>query len=93
MTTESKRALIAAIRKVVLAGIILLAVRLILLIMREPLLTSAIEHQQTIPMPIPSIHAWDWTKSMRTGELVSGLISQNLAATLRTMALDRKSVV
>lgn len=87
MNAKSKRALSAAIRKVVLAGIILLAVRLILLALRAPLLTNAIEHQQTIPMPISSIHTWDWTKSIRTSELVSRLIGQNLGTTLRMMAL------
>lgn len=71
MSVESKRAIIAAARRAVFAGIILLAVWLILLILKERFPLARLDSNSNL---------WPATSP-------SSIIGQNLGATLGTIAL------
>ena len=89
MSTEGQRALIAAVRKVVIAGLILLVVWLILLALRGAIPTSAIDQinqQSDNPVSYNSA-AWDWSRSLHRDSSVSSIIGQYLGGTLRLMSL------
>jgi len=91
LNSESKRILIAAIRKIALAGITLLAVWLILYALRGTIEAKVIDalslSMHTDSDPGLSYDLSDWTKSWRTGESVYVNISRDLGITLRNIAL------
>ena len=89
MNTEGKRAMVAAVRKVVMAGLILLVVWLILLALRGAVPASVI-NQMNPPSNNPVSHdsaLWDWSRSLWNGHTVSSMIGQYLGNTLGLMTL------
>ncbi|MDD5288886.1 MAG: hypothetical protein PHY28_07255 [Dehalococcoidales bacterium] len=86
MNTENKRVIIAVIRRAVFAGLILLAVWLILLALRGAIPVSVIESMDA-SLPTDS-STWDWDKSLFTDRIVSETIVQRLGDTLRMIALS-----
>ena len=91
MSTEGKRTLIAAVRKVVFAGLILIVVWLILLALRGAIPARIIEQlnegMQTKPVSLDS-STWDWTRSLWGDNTVSSIIGDNLGNTMRFTALS-----
>jgi peptide/nickel transport system permease protein len=91
MTAESQRDLIAAVRKVVFAGIVIMLAWLVLLGLRGAISVDAITglnkmiqqgEQNSITEVSLNPWSWDWSKSLWTGESVAGTISQRLWPTL-----------
>jgi peptide/nickel transport system permease protein len=89
MNTEKNRALIAAGRKVVFAGLILLAVWLILFALRSAIPANIIDLiNQRLQVPVSYDSAdWDWSRSLLKDGSVSSLIGQRLGNTLAFIAL------
>ena len=89
MSTESKRAFIAAGRKVVFAGLILLAVWLILFALRSAIPANIIDLiNQRLQVPVSHDSAsWDWSRSLFKDSSVSSLIGGRLGNTLAFIAL------
>ena len=89
MNTEKNRALIAAGRKVVFAGLILLAVWLILFALRSAIPANIIDLiNQRLQVPVSyNSAAWDWSRSLFKDSSVSSLIGQRLGNTLAFIAL------
>ena len=89
MSEEGKRALIAAVRKVVIAGLILLVVWLILLALRGTIPTSVIDQiNQQYKNPVSYNSAtWDWSRSLLRDQTVASMIGQYLGNTLSLIAL------
>jgi ABC-type dipeptide/oligopeptide/nickel transport system permease subunit len=91
MSTEGKRAIIAAVRRVVFAGLILLAVWLLLLALRGAIPATTIERLNTgmLDKPVSTDSStWDWTQSLWKGRSVSSLVTENLGNTLSFVALS-----
>ena len=89
MSTERQRVLMAAVRKVVFAGLILLVVWLILLALRGAIPSSAIDQinqQSSNPVSYNSA-AWDWSRSLATGNPVSQAINPRLSLTMQLIGL------
>ena len=89
MNTEKNRALITAVRKVVFAGLILLAVWLILFALRSAIpanIIDLINQRLQVPVSYDSA-AWDWSRSLLKDGSVSSLIGQRLGNTLAFIAL------
>ncbi len=90
MSPESKRALIAAARRVAFAGLILLGAWLVLAVTRAAIPLSVIELlAESTHM---SVDAWseivyesDWSNSFWTSEPVAGLISLRLPITMQLL--------
>jgi peptide/nickel transport system permease protein len=89
MTPEAKRALIAALRRVIFAGLIILGAWLVLMGLREAipaniidLLNQEIRSQGTGPVDLT-----DWSRSWWTREPVSSLSGQRLGPTVRLVLL------
>ena len=89
MNTEKNRALIAAGRKVVFAGLILLAVWLILFALRSAIPANIIDLiNQRLQVPVShDSAAWDWSWPLFKDSSVSSLIGQRLGNTLAFIAL------
>jgi peptide/nickel transport system permease protein len=89
MNTESKRALIAAVRKVVFAGLILLAVWLILFALRSAIPANIIDLiNQRLQVPVShDSAAWDWSRSLLKDGSVSSIIGERIGNTLAFIAL------
>jgi hypothetical protein len=96
MSTEKKRTLIAAVRRVAFAGIILFATWFILIALRRPF-NPIVRLSSPYVFPSPSyrynLAGWAkwtnyvWTKSIFNGASVSTTIWQNLGVTLVMIAL------
>lgn len=91
MSPEGKQALIAAVRRVVFAGLVLLVIWLILIALRGAIPESLIDmmnvsREPDITVPYDS-GSWDWTRSLWTGKLVSELVGQRLGLTLSLIGL------
>lgn len=79
MSPEGKRALIAAIRRVVLAGLILLGAWLVLLGLRG-----------AIPSPVEfgaRGREWDWSRSLWTNKTVAEMIGARVGVTAQLLVL------
>ena len=89
MNPESKRALIAAGRKVVFAGLILLVVWLILFALRSAIPANIIDLiNQRLQVPVSHDSAsWDWSRSLLKDSSVSSIIGERLGNTLAFIAL------
>ena len=88
MSNEGNRALIAAIRKVVIAGLILLVVWVILLILRRAIPTSVINQMSTqYQTKIPDPSLWDWSRSLWGNFPISHQIGERLPITLQLIVL------
>jgi peptide/nickel transport system permease protein len=95
MTTKSKRAVIAAVRKAVFAGIVLLVAWMVLLGLRGTisadtinLMRQEMQQEATEPQEIPyNPWDWDWSKSLWTSEPVSGIVNERLWPTLGYIGL------
>jgi peptide/nickel transport system permease protein len=93
MSQEGKRAVIAVIRRIIFAGIILLTIWLILIGLRGTIPAGVIDHinaegaQAKITVSYDS-STWDWTKSFWRDETVSETIGQYKDATLSIIALS-----
>jgi peptide/nickel transport system permease protein len=89
MSTEGKRALIAAGRKIVFAGLILLIVWLILLVLRHAIPVNVVNQINTgrkIPVSRDSA-TWDWNKSIWTGHTVAQDINPRISLTMQLIGL------
>ena len=91
---NGKRTFTAAIRKVVFAGTILLAVWLILFTLKGVIPASTIDMVQpsmdtniTGPTLSHDTSTWNWAKSLLENKNVSEMIGQNFGITLRIIAL------
>ena len=93
MTTDSKRTCIAAARRIIFAGVILLAVWLILLLLRRMIPASTIDvitanmGNGSAPAISHNTATWDWSKSLIENTKVSTLIGPYIGNTLRAIAL------
>ena len=89
MSTEGKRALIAAGRKVVSSGLILIAVWLILLVLRHSIPASIINQMNAgLKNPISRDSAtWDWNRSLWTHHPVSQDINPRISLTMQLIGL------
>ena len=93
MTTDGNRTVIAAVRRIIFAGIILLAVWLILLLFRRMIPASTIDvimanmGNGSVPTLSHNTGTWDWSKSLLENTKVSTLIGTNIGNTLRAIAL------
>jgi ABC-type dipeptide/oligopeptide/nickel transport system permease subunit len=94
MNADGKRTVIAVMRRIIFAGIILLAVRLILLLLRRIIPISTIEIIKSsmdpgITGPTLSLNtnSWNWSKSLHENTKVSSLVGPYIGNTLRTIAL------
>lgn len=92
MSPEGKRALIAAIRRVVLAGLIILGAGLVLVVSRAAIPLSVIE--SLAESTHGSVDAWseivyesDWSNSFWTGKPVAEMIGQRLGPTAQHLVL------
>ena len=93
MSPEGKRVVIAAVRQVVFAGLVLLGIWLVLIALRGAIPESVIEMMNTkmggepdITIPYDS-GSWDWTNSLWTGKPVPELIGQRMGLTLQLIGL------
>ena len=95
MTMKSKRAVIAAVRKAVFAGIVLLVAWVVLLGLRGTISADTInlmrqEMQQEATEPqVISLNPWDWdwSKSLWTSQSVSGIVGERLWPTIGYIGL------
>jgi ABC-type dipeptide/oligopeptide/nickel transport system permease subunit/ABC-type dipeptide/oligopeptide/nickel transport system permease component len=93
MTTDGKRTCIAAARRIIFAGVILLAVWLILLLLRRMIPASTIDvivanmGNGNVLRLSHNTATWDWSKSLLENTKVSTLIGSNIGNTLRAIAL------
>ena len=93
MNTDGKRTVIAAVRRIIFAGVILLAVWLILLLLRRVIPASTID----VIMPtmanggVPALShntaTWDWSKSLLENTKVSTLVGLYIGNTLCSISL------
>ncbi len=95
MSTMTKRAVIAAIRKTVFAGIVLMIAWFVLLGLRGAISPNVIsqlraeaQQEATSPQEI-SLNPWnwDWSKSLWTSEPVTGIIGERLWPTIGYIGL------
>jgi peptide/nickel transport system permease protein len=92
MTAEAQRTLIAAIRKVVFAGIVIMLARLFLLGLRGTISVDAINllntelRQTNENVPLRSVPlnpwSWDWSKSLFRDQSVSQIVGARIGDTL-----------
>ena len=90
MSTAGKRELIAAARRVVFTGLIILGAWLLLLWLRGHIPESVIRTMLDEDQAPPSFYdssTWNWTRSLWTYEPVSELIGQRLGLTLKLIGL------
>jgi len=83
MSLEGKRALIAAVRRVVFAGLIILGAWLVLVVLRGAIPASIIYR---MGIPSGSIE-WDWSRSLWTGMPVAEMIRRRLGVTAQLLVL------
>ncbi len=83
MSPEGKRALIAAVRRVVFTGLILLGAWLVLVGIRAAI-PADILREESIRYPPAS---WDWSRSLWTGKSVAEMIGQRLGVTAQLLVL------
>lgn len=84
-TAEPSRALIAVVRKVVFAGLVLLGAWLLLLALRgfiSPELVERINEQQRLSLPYET-SSWDWNTSIQAGLPISEMVGPRLSLSLR----------
>ena len=96
MTAEGQRALIAAIRKVVFAGIVIMLAWLFLLGLRGTISVDAINllntelRQTNENVPLRSVPlnpwSWDWSKSLFRDQSVSQIVGDRIGDTLALIA-------
>ncbi len=91
VSTENKRAVIAAARRVVFAGLVLLIAWLVLFALRGAIPDGVIDRMNdTGQMEIAASYDsanWDWSTSIREGEPISEVIGPRLGHTLGSIAL------
>ncbi len=92
MNPENKRALIAAVRRVVFAGLIILGAWLMLTVIRGSIPSDVIEmmaEQSDLSVEAASemVYESDWSVSFWTGKPVSELIGQRLGLTVQLVVL------
>ncbi|MFC1991892.1 ABC transporter permease [Chloroflexota bacterium] len=93
MNPEGKRAVITALRQVVLAGLILLGAWLVLFVIRGNIPATVIDqmNEEMIRSGAAIISydssSWDWSRSLFEDESVSEIIGQRLGITLRLIGL------
>src|SRR5512147_961207 len=95
MNAPSKRALIAGVRRIVLAGLVLLIIWLALFALRGAISQGTIEQinqqmtsQTPRPLPLPlNPWIWDWSKSLFTGRTVAETLAPRISTTIGLMAL------
>jgi len=93
MSTDGQRTCIAAVRRIIFAGVILLAVWLILLLFRRMIPASTIDvimanmGNGSVPTLSHNTATWDWSKSLLENTKVSTLIGPYIGNTLRAIVL------
>jgi peptide/nickel transport system permease protein len=95
MTAETQRTAVAAVRRVVVAGLVLLLVWLGLMGLRGAISADTISHMNEqlkmgspAPAPLPlNPWSWDWSKSLFTGRPVAETVGTRVGTTLELMAL------
>ncbi len=86
ISTEGKRALIAAGRRVVFTGLIILGAWLVLMGIRWAI-PDDILRMMFMSGDYPTPQEWDWSRSLWTGRSVSGLVGEHLGDTLQLVAI------
>src|SRR5271157_3581916 len=93
MSTDGKRTCVEVARRIIFAGVILLAVWLILLLLRRVIPGSTIDvimpsmGNGSVPAFSHNTGTWDWSKSLLRNTTVSALIGPYIGNTLRAIAL------
>jgi peptide/nickel transport system permease protein len=93
MSADGKRTCIAAVRRILLAGVILFAGWWILLLLRRVIPGSIIDvimpsmGNGSVPTLSHNTATWDWSKSLHENTKVSALIGPYIGNTLRAIAL------
>ena len=93
MSTDGKRTCISVSRRIIFAGVILLAVWLILLLLRRMIPAGTIDvimanmGNGSVPALSHNTATWDWSKSLLENTKVSTLVGTNIGNTLRAIAL------
>jgi peptide/nickel transport system permease protein len=95
MTAETQRTLVAAVRRVVVAGLVLLLIWLGLLGLRGAISADTISHMNEqlkmgspAPAPLPlNPWSWDWSKSLFTGRPVAETVGTRVGTTLQLMTM------
>jgi peptide/nickel transport system permease protein len=89
MTPEAKRAIIAAVRRVAFAGLIILGAWLVLAVLREAIPANIIDllNQEIRSQGKGPVDLADWSRSWWTGEPVPSLVSQRLGTTVRLLLM------
>jgi peptide/nickel transport system permease protein len=96
MTAETKRTLVAVVRRVVFSLLVLLFIWVLLIGLRGAIPQETIEllkkeaasnSSPGAPAIASNPLAWDWSRSLWTGKAVSGSVSAGLPVTLKLVAL------